>query len=329
MRDCKILEQLMNAMESASLCVRVNSAGQVIWFSDALKQLDSQQTITLGMPLSKLLHADLRSQLLDQFDYTVTQHSHWQGTVKLNLGSRRADWFKAIFVPLYDDNQCLQEQQPQGGPEATLSRGGRKDRQKLTAMCSHPQQQRSPPFALLPTAALGQAQARCGGGRGGRRARAGGSLGVRRDRLVERLLLGGGARLLASIDCFLALDSGESAEVPPVGVGAPGELTLLPRHCANSASSACSRASSARLRLMRAAIELRSRSSASPMRVAIVPRKSVGTAKAEESAMCAVRAWPSSLDVPGVARTSRTRPRGPRLQVGGSASAATRCRARA
>ena len=110
MRDCKILEQLMNAMESASLCVRVNSAGQVIWFSDALKQLDSQQTITLGMPLSKLLHADLRSQLLDQFDYTVTQHSHWQGTVKLNLGSRRADWFKAIFVPLYDDNQCLQEQ---------------------------------------------------------------------------------------------------------------------------------------------------------------------------------------------------------------------------
>ena len=93
---------------------------------------------------------------------------------------------------------------------------------------------------------------------------------------------------LASIDCFLALDSGESADT--VGVGAPGELTLLPRHCANSASSACSRVSSARLRLMRAAIELRSRSSASPMRVAIVPRISVGTTKEEESAMCAVKA---------------------------------------
>ena len=88
---------------------------------------------------------------------------------------------------------------------------------------------------------------------------------------------------LASIVCFLALDRGESAGTPPVGVGAPGELTLLPRHCANSASSACSRASSARLRLMRAAIELRSRSSASPMRVAIVPRISVGTTKAESA----------------------------------------------
>ncbi|OIN01912.1 hypothetical protein BFR57_07620 [Idiomarina sp. MD25a] len=110
MRDCKILEQLMLAMESASLCVRVDANGHIVWVSETLKQLDSQQAISPGLPLSKLLHADVRGQLLDQFDYSVTQQSHWQGTVKLNLGNRRADWFKAIFVPLFDDSQNLQEQ---------------------------------------------------------------------------------------------------------------------------------------------------------------------------------------------------------------------------
>ena len=96
MRDCKILEQLMLAMESASLCVRVDANGHIVWVSETLKQLDSQHVISPGLPLSKLLHTDVRGQLLDQFDYSVTQQSHWQATVKLNqgivalIGSRRS-----------------------------------------------------------------------------------------------------------------------------------------------------------------------------------------------------------------------------------------------